>query len=244
MDKENQLEVEKEYLNKLFKLRDFIWEYFDTTDDIYNPLLLLAEEAIANKRTDIAILRGCKILKNNRRKKYVFEVERLVGGVNVYINGEKITSLRNKNDSLQAALEACGIEENILAKAEVKEFFDGEQHDMLVTVLKEAMDRSGGFDTRRYEILNGLLEQNEYTGNGRETLEVVKRVLSNGEAISKRDIADLERVGFALVNENTHYKFVYRENERYWFSIAKTPSDRRGGKNHASDIIKRLSVYQ
>lgn len=92
MDKENQLEVEKEYLNKLFKLRDFIWEYFDETDDIYNPLLRLAEEAIANKRTDIAILHGCKIVKNNRRKKYVFEVERLVGGVNVYINGEKITS--------------------------------------------------------------------------------------------------------------------------------------------------------
>lgn len=157
---------------------------------------------------------------------------------------EEVTALRNKNDSLQSALNASGIEENILEKAEVKEFFDGEQHDMLVTVLKEAMDRSGGSDTRKNELLNSFLEQNEYIGNGRETLEVVKRVLSDGEAINKRDIADLERVGFALVNENTHYKFVYRENERYWFSIAKTPSDRRGGKNHASDIIKRLSVYQ
>lgn len=157
---------------------------------------------------------------------------------------EEVQALRNKNDSLQAALEASGIEESIISKSGVNEFFDGEQHDMLVTVLKEALDRSGGFDTRRYELVKSLLEHNEYIGNGRETLEVVKRVLSSGEAIGKRDIQDLERVGFTLVNESTHYKFVYKENERYWFSVSKTPSDRRSGKNNASDIIKRLSVYQ
>ena len=159
------------------------------------------------------------------------------------LTGE-VTTLRNKNDSLQAALNATGMEEGIIIKSDVKEFFNGEQHDMLVTVLKEALDRSGGFDTRRYELIKSLLEQNEYIGNGRETLEVVKRVLSSGEAIGKREIQDLERVGFALINESTHYKFVYRGNERYWFSVSKTPSDKRSGKNSASDIIKRLSVYQ
>lgn len=157
---------------------------------------------------------------------------------------EEITSLRNKNDSLQAALNASGTEENIIVKSDVIEFYDGEQHDLLVTVLKEALVRSGDFGSRRYELISSLLNNNEYVNNGRETLEVVKRVLSSGEAINKRDISDLERVGFILVNENTHYKFVYRNNERYWFSVSKTPSDRRSGKNNVSDIIKRLSVYQ
>lgn len=157
---------------------------------------------------------------------------------------EEVSGLRNKNDSLQAALNASGVEECILSKAPMQEFFDGEQHDLLVTILKEALTRNGGFDTRRYELIDSLLENNDYISNGRETLEIVKRVLSSGEAINKRDIADLERVGFELVSESPHYKFVYRGNERYWFIVSKTPSDRRSGKNIVSDIIKRLSVYQ
>lgn len=157
---------------------------------------------------------------------------------------EENTILRNKNDSLQAALTASGIEENIITKSPVTEFFEGEQHDLIVTVLKEAAARCGGFDTRQYELINSLLENNEYIGNGRETNEVVKRVLSSGEQISERDIVELERVGFKLVSDKNHYKIVYRGNERYWFTISKSPSDRRSGQNNASDIIKRLTVYQ
>ncbi|MDE6397930.1 MAG: hypothetical protein K2L51_01265 [Clostridiales bacterium] len=157
---------------------------------------------------------------------------------------EENTVLRNKNDSLQAALSVSGIEENIISKSPVEEFYEGEQHDLLVTVLREAATRCGGFEMRQYELINSLLENNDYIGNGRETLEVVKKVLSSGEAIGKREIAELERVGFKLVAEQNHYKIVYRGNERYWFTISKTPSDRRSGQNNASDIIKRLTVYQ
>ncbi len=157
---------------------------------------------------------------------------------------EENTTLRNKNNSLQAALSASGIEESIITKSSIKEFFDGEQHDLMVTILKDAANRCGGFDTRQYELINSLLENNEYIGNGHETEEIVKRVLSSGEPIGKRDIADLKRVGFELVSENPHYKFVYRENERYWFTVSKTPSDRRGGMNNSSDIIRRLTVYR
>lgn len=157
---------------------------------------------------------------------------------------EENTMLRNKNESLQSAFDASGIEESIISKSPVKEFYDGEQHDLLVTVLKEAAMRNGSFDTRQYELINSLLENNEYIGNGREVEEVVKRVLSSGEQINKRDIAELKRVGFELVSDNPHYKFVYRGNERYRFTVSKSPSDRRSGQNNASDIIKRITVYQ
>lgn len=93
MDKKNQLEVEMEYLAKLHKLRDFIQSYLDKTDEIYNPVMRLTEEAISNKNDDIAILRGCKLVKNNQRKKYVFEVGReRIGAADVYLNGEKVWS--------------------------------------------------------------------------------------------------------------------------------------------------------
>ena len=157
---------------------------------------------------------------------------------------EENATLRYKNESLQAAFDASGIEESIISKSPVKEFFIGEQHDLLVTVLKEAALRNGSFDTRQYELINSLLECNDYIGNGREVEEVVKRVLSSGEQINKRDIAELERAGFKLVSDKNHYKVVYRENERYWFTISKSPSDKNSGQNNASDIIKRITVYQ
>lgn len=92
-NKKDKLEVEKEYLGKLHKLRDFIWSYFDKTDEIYNPLLRLTEVAIADKLDDIAVLRGCKLVKSNKRKKYIFEVGReRPGAADVYLNGEKLTS--------------------------------------------------------------------------------------------------------------------------------------------------------
>ncbi len=156
---------------------------------------------------------------------------------------EENAMLRNKNESLQAAFDASGIEECIISKSPIAEFFYGEQHDLLITVLKEAADRCGSSDMRKYELINSLLENNEYIGNGRETLNVVKRVLSSGVQLSMRDMAELERVGFRLVSDNPHYKFLYCGNERYWFTVSKTPSDRRSGQNNASDIIKRLSVY-
>ncbi|MCM1440622.1 MAG: cell division protein ZapB, partial [Roseburia sp.] len=151
--------------------------------------------------------------------------------------------LQSKNESLQAAFDASGIEESIITKAPIKEFFEGEQHDLLVTILKEAAMRNGSFDTRKYELINSLLENNEYIGGGHEIEDVVKCVLSSGEQINKRDIAELERIGFKLVAEQNHYKIVYRGNERYWFTISKSPSDGRSGYNNASDIIKRLTVY-
>ena len=93
-------------------------------------------------------------------------------------------------------------------------------------------------------MINELLKNFDYIGNGKIVNEVVKRVLSSAEPLSAKDWKELEKVGFKLVSDNNHYKVVYKENERYWFTISKSSSDIKSGKNNASDIIRRLSVYQ
>lgn len=37
-----------------------------------------------------------------------------------------------------------------------------------------------------------------------------------------------------------HWKAVYQEDDRYTFTISKTSSDHRAGKNLASTILKKL----
>lgn len=152
--------------------------------------------------------------------------------------------LCQKNECLQNAMNSSGIKESLLDKVPIKEFFDGEQHDLIVTILKKAAQNCGGFDTRQNELINELLKNFDYIGNGKIVNEVVKRVLSSAEPLSAKDWKELEKVGFKLVSDNNHYKVVYKENERYWFTISKSSSDIKSGKNNASDIIRRLSVYQ
>lgn len=151
--------------------------------------------------------------------------------------------LKSKYETLQQTLEADNISNSLLKKANISEFYDGEQHDLVVTILQKALYSCGTEETRRNELLTALLKENAISGNGVETFEVVKRLFSNGEEMSPQNIAELKKIGFEVVSESPHYKLVYK-NSKYWFTVSKTPSDKRGGKNLASDITRRLSVYK
>ena len=60
----------------------------------------------------------------------------------------------------------------------------------------------------------------------------------------QKSIRFYKELGFEVVSEKNHYKIVFKGDEKYWFPISKTPSDGRSGRNLASDIIKRLSIYK
>jgi hypothetical protein len=49
-----------------------------------------------------------------------------------------------------------------------------------------------------------------------------------------------EGLGFAVTEAGKHRKAVYRDDDRYSFTLAKTGSDHRGGKNMVSTITKKL----
>lgn len=153
-------------------------------------------------------------------------------------------ALTAKNESLQTALSRSESVQLILEPSEIPEFFEGEQHDLVVSILTKALQNCGSKDTRQKELITDLLAHNKIIGNGKEMLEVVKAVFANGEDLSSKELADLKRVGFEITSENTHYKLVYK-GSKYWFSLAKTTSDKNhSGKNLTSDITKTLSVYK
>ena len=162
---------------------------------------------------------------------------------------KKMTELANENrrlnaraSTLEAALQSTE-SDGLLIKAPITEFFEGEQHDLLITLLTKALANYTE-DTRAYELVRKILEVNVEKGNGRVIIEVVKSVLSNGGAPRESDFNKLRAVGFEVLSEQNHYKVVFKGNDKYWFTIFKTPSDHRGGKNLVSDILKRISIYR
>ena len=100
-ERKEEVAAEIKNLHKLHALRIYLWENFDPKDPLYAGLYFATEQLIADKQDDIAILRGCDLIKNNKRKKYVFEVGReRIGAADVYLNGELIYSFFDENVKL------------------------------------------------------------------------------------------------------------------------------------------------
>lgn len=94
MNKQEKLEMAMKRLAQLHRYRDLLWEHVEVTDELYQSLLFIIEEAIQRQNDEVAILRGAKIEKTHKRKKYVFEVGRnRIGAADVYLNGELLVSL-------------------------------------------------------------------------------------------------------------------------------------------------------
>jgi len=155
---------------------------------------------------------------------------------------EENRTLKSKNESLELAIKKDR-GNGIIMKGDVEEFYVGEQYDLVVTVLNKALCNYSQ-DSRAYELIEQLLTVNKELGNGREIFNVVKSVLSEGQAPRANDLSKLAAIGFEIVSEANHYKLRFMSSDKYTFTLYKTPSDGRSGKNSVSDITKRLTVYK
>ena len=132
---------------------------------------------------------------------------------------------------------------NLIAPGDVKEFFDCEQNDLIVTILEQAFTQMNA-ENRDYELTAALLKANKVKGDGLKILEAVRDIFKDGGQLAFKDFVQLGRVGFERVSDNTHMKFVFKKNPQYTFTLAVSPSDTRYAKNAVSDITKKLSVYK
>jgi hypothetical protein len=92
-------------------------------------------------------------------------------------------------------------------------------------------------DSRRQHVLDALLEANppreDIAGEMRERLKVLLRGMRTVDAKIRRGLEDM---GFSISEEGKHYKLVYRDDDRYTFTLPKSGGDYRGGLNAASDL--------
>ena len=163
---------------------------------------------------------------------------------------KRVGDLMRDNAALAAQLDAmrealaAGGGDPLIEKADEGELHPDEQHDMIVAILQSAL-RNEPEGTRMYDLLLAVLAANPLRGTGQKRDEIIKNIFSRGEALSKRDIAQLENLGFEIVSDNKHYKVTYKGHDKYWFSVSKTPSDSAsGGKNLVSQVLNRISIYR
>lgn len=154
-----------------------------------------------------------------------------------------LTEANSEIDRLRAEIAAMqsspGSGGQLLASGNERALFHGELQEIIVSALKaqraNAMDES-----RTAHVLDDLLEANPVGERRSEFARVVKDALSTAKEIGNREIGELQRIDFSVTGEGKHYKAVFESDPRYTFTLPKTSSDHRAGKNLVSEITKKL----
>ena len=97
--------------------------------------------------------------------------------------------------------------------------------------------------SRKYAVLQTILNQNELTGIDVELKKNLKSILTKDGSFSDK-IPLLERLGFTVKTDaGKHYKIFFNGDERYCGTLSMTPSDYRGTENFISVFSNLLFGY-
>lgn len=135
-------------------------------------------------------------------------------------------------------------EKGIVMDCKEKEFYEGEIKDLVLEILEEEkkkMDQDPNqIGWRKYHILSSILESNTVVGKRRTLRNELKAVLSRIGRPSAKDRKMLNDLGF-VVRQNGHNKLYFHDDDRYFITLASTPSDKgHASKNAAAIAIKTI----
>ena len=155
----------------------------------------------------------------------------------------RLSEMARELDRLKAALrryeQVDEIGKGIVVAGNEREFYPGEIRDAIITTLKHGR-RSLVADGRYQHLVDGVLEANEVTGHGEELEAEIKNAFSQSGNLGHSQRQTLQDLGFEIEEPGKHWKAIYQGDQRYIFSISKTSSDHRAGKNLASTMVKKL----
>ncbi len=128
--------------------------------------------------------------------------------------------------------------DGLLKSPMTAETFPGEVREHVLAALSEAHEAAESSERdRRAAVLSDVLAANKPSGELEGRRKALRQIIKDtGSFVDARTITALEKLGFKCVSGNKHWKLDYA-NVR--IPISKTPSDRRGAQNTATDIANR-----
>lgn len=146
----------------------------------------------------------------------------------------QILILENQNEELGSYIKQQGYYPLILKENE-KEFYKGEQRDLLLYLLKEELKNN--HNQKQQQIIHTILEQNPPVGNRNRYLTDIFNLLVN-EGLSKKSIDTLSRYGIILSHTGKHPTTTFFNDSRYTMTFSSTPSDLNVGRQYYRQIRK------
>ncbi|MDW6093297.1 hypothetical protein [Vibrio rhizosphaerae] len=191
----------------------------------------LAEEAFSQLEEQENVIEQLK-------EKYECEInEQILATIGAQDQLEKYKSdykvLKLRFDDLQGNSSKQG--SPILIFGNEEEKFKGEITDLVLDVLNDYA-KSFQKNSRKYQLLNDILENNPVDGTRDRLLEELKQIFNNYNGMTSSMRSSLKVMGLEVVEDGNHNHLRFIDDSRYIVAFAKTPSDRRVGANIIRDI--------
>lgn len=149
----------------------------------------------------------------------------------------KIVALENEVASLRSQL-AEKDKPSLLCYDAGSDYYPGEIRDIIMDVLKESYETNDK-DTRRADVISGVLNENGYNGAQKKRKQEVKAILKKYESVGKPMLSALHDMGFTVARCGCHYIMHYYDDKNQ-LVISKTPSDIRSNAKLAQSIIRKF----
>lgn len=127
----------------------------------------------------------------------------------------------------------------LITPGKEQDLYAHEIRDMIIATIEEAL-RTTHENSRRQHVLTDLLAANQPAGHGEMLENEIKSLFKTYRDMDTPTRNALLRLGFSISEDGKHYKLVFQGDRRYTFTLPKTSSDHRAGKNIASDINNAL----
>ncbi len=153
---------------------------------------------------------------------------------------KQVYSLHSQLDALRLSKKETEADNCFYNMGKEPNLYASERNDLLYSILSQAQSK---FDvnSRGYLLIQSLLDANPHVGECAEIMSEVRNVFSGDGKLTSAKKSQLKSVGFIIKEDGPHYKVVFHD-ERYMFSVSKTPSDHREGKNTITDISKIIDI--
>lgn len=121
-----------------------------------------------------------------------------------------------------------------------RDLYPNEVLGILLDAIEDAATRVSQ-DSRRQHVLTSIIEANKLDDNPLEgRREQLKKLLRGMSTIDGKMRHELEDMGFSITEDGKHFKLIFQGDDRYTYTLPKSGSDWRGGRNAASDIARLL----
>lgn len=201
-----------------------------TASDIETQKLLLRIEELEEKYKD---LQDCFEYASE-------EVKTLEKRINELENEN--FDLKNKLNALSDALsrKQSNKIKTISLEYSEEQFYDDEIKRIILECIKSTVSIYGTVEQERrdFHILKDIIEHNEYSYVGNTIKSEMLRIIKKNK-LNKADVSDLKGLGFEI-QQGSHDKYVFHNDDRYIITVSNSPSDFRGGENLAHEAVNLI----
>lgn len=212
------------YSNQQIQERIYTWE------GVENEILSLRYKSLEKKRQEIQ--------DENEELYAVFDEQLSEQAKTIEEQNRRIIALEQENHGLRNKID--GMDElPLLYFGEEDELYDGEIREIVLDILSEYLKVLKP-KSRRSDIINDILENNEFHNIPEKKRVEIKRILKGYSSLTASMKQSLNELGFEVKSDSKHYKLEYYGDSRYLVIVSKTGSDHRAGDNLISEITKNI----